>query len=210
MKGTASSVASAEDTELVKSLRAGDPKAFSTLVDRHHGTFVRVAMAFVGDRSAAEEVAQDTWMAVLTGLGGFEGRSSLKTWMFRILTNRAKTRGVRDARSSPSALDEERDEGLPPADRFNERGMWASPPRPFGEDTPEKLVLRHEALSCIEAELARLPAVQRAVLTLRDIEGLDAAEVCNILEIGETNQRVLLHRARSKVRRALEEELGTD
>lgn len=202
---------SAEDAALIDRLRAGDQEAFSTLVDRYHGTLVRVAMAFVGDRSAAEEVAQDTWLAVLTGLGSFEGRSSFKTWLFRILTNRAKTRGVRDARSVPfSSLDEEGDEALLPADRFNERGMWASPPRPFGEDTPETLALQNEALSCIEAELALLPAAQRAVLTLRDIEGLDAEEVCNILEIGETNQRVLLHRARSKVRRALEEKLGTD
>ncbi len=202
----------AEDEALVARLRAGDEAAFSMLIDRHHGTLVRVAMAFVGDRSAAEEVAQDTWMAVLTGLASFEGRSSLKTWLFRILTNRAKTRGVRDARSVPfSALAEaDGEEAALPADRFGERGMWASPPRAFGEDTPERLLLRDEALRCIEAELARLPAAQRAVLTLRDLEGLDAEEVCNILEISETNQRVLLHRARSRVRRALEEKLGTD
>ncbi len=199
------------DAALLERLRYGDTAAFAELIDCHHGALIRVAMAFVADRSAAEEVVQDTWIAVITGIGSFEGRSSVKTWLFRILTNRAKTRGVRDARCvSFSALVEDGEEPALVAERFDDRGKWASPPRPFGEDTPEKLVLQHEALRYVQTAVASLPPAQRAVLTLRDIEGLDSDEVCDILDISETNQRVLLHRARAKVRCALEQGLGSD
>ncbi len=203
--------ASVEDLALVRRLLAGDEAAFASLVNRYHGRLLRLAMNFVSDRSAAEEVVQDSWLGVMSGLQTFEGRSALKTWIFRILINRAKTRGVREARSIPfSALENperEREPAVDPA-RFQPNGMWADPPRRWDDETPERLLMRQEARRCLEDEMAKLPPNQRAVLTLRDIEGLPSDEVCNILDISETNQRVLLHRARSKIRLALEECLG--
>ncbi|MFI5399284.1 MAG: RNA polymerase sigma factor [Candidatus Binatia bacterium] len=200
--------APAEDLALVKRLLAGDATAFAFLVDRYHGRLLRLAMTFVSDRATAEDVVQDTWLGVMRGLETFEGRSALNTWIFRILTNRAKSRGVRDARSLPfSSLespDREHESPVDPA-RFQPNGAWADPPRRWDDDTPEKLLMRQEAVHHLQGAIEDLPANQRAVVILRDIEGLDADEVCNILEISETNQRVLLHRARSKLRRALEE-----
>ena len=165
-------------------------------------------MVFASDRASAEEVVQDTWLAVLTGLRSFEGRSALKTWIFSILTNRAKTRGQRDRRSVPfSALtdqDSPADAAVPPS-RFTPSGSWSAPPEQWDEDTPERLLLRHETRALIDQTIAGLPAGQRAVVTLRDVEGLDSIEACNILGISETNQRVLLHRARARIRTALEQ-----
>lgn len=197
------------DDELLARLRCGDERAFSDLIARHHAALVRVAMAFVSDRATAEEVAQDTWMGVLRGLVSFEGRSSVKTWIFRILTNRAKTRGVREARSIPfSAFAEEGEAHVVDPSRFDASRMWSAPPRKFSDEDPEKILVRREAVARVEEVLATLPAGQRAVITLRDVEGLDADEVCNVLGISETNQRVLLHRARSRIRQALEDTLG--
>ncbi len=167
-------------------------------------------MTFVSDRSVAEEVVQDTWLAVIRGLPSFERRSTLKTWIFRILVNRAKTRAMREARSIPfSSFEDPGGEEEPAVDpvRFLPNGMWADPPRPWHEDSPDKLLMRQETLRRLEREIEKLPPNQRAVLTLRDIEGFTSEEVCNILEISETNQRVLLHRARSKIRQALEQYL---
>lgn len=203
--------APAEDLALVRQLLDGEEAAFTGLVNRYHGALLRLALAFVSDRAVAEEVVQDTWLGVLNGLRSFEGRSTLKTWIFRILTNRAKTRGQREARSVPFsalAISESDDEPAVEPSRFTSAGMWAAPPGRWGEDTPEKLLLRREAMALVEKTIAELPAGQRAVIALRDVEGLDAAEVCNVLEVSETNQRVLLHRARSKVRAALERYLG--
>lgn len=153
-------------------------------------------------------------MAVLSGIDRFEGRSSLKTWVFRILINRAKTRGVRDARSVPfSALGDEGASADGPAvdpDRFDPAGMWALPPRRWDDDTPERVALIEEARAHMERAVEALPPRQRMVLVLRDVEGLEAEEVCNMMEIAETNQRVLLHRARSAVHRALERYLAED
>lgn len=177
------------------------------LIDRHHGPLLRLAQVFVSSRAVAEEVVQETWTGVLEGLATFEGRSSLKTWIFRILTNRAKTRGVREGRSVPfSALGDPAPDNEPAVDpaRFRSTGMWGEPPRRWDDETPEKLMMRQEFVRALEAALEQLPPSQRAVVTLRDVEGLDSAEVCNVLQISETNQRVLLHRARSKLRRALE------
>jgi RNA polymerase sigma-70 factor (ECF subfamily) len=202
--------ASAEDATLVAKLMAGDESAFTHLVRRHHASLIRVAMTYVADRNVAEEVAQETWLAVLNGLSAFEGRSTLKSWMFSILTNRAKTRAVREKRSIPFSdlstrgFDEE--PSVDP-DRFTDAGSWAEPPRRWDKDTPEQLMLRQEAHRLVEKAISGLPPNQRAVVTLRDIEGLDAAEVCNVLGVSETNQRVLLHRGRSKVRAALEQYL---
>jgi len=197
------------DGALIDRLLAGDEAAFALLVERFHGHLIRVAQVFVRDRSVAEEVVQDTWVAVVQGLPSFERRSSLETWIFRILTNRARTRGVREARSTPLSAFES-DEGEPAVDpaRFTERGGWASPPRRWEDQDPERLLMRGETMLVLQQALDALPPNQRAVVVLRDVEGLEAAEVCNMLEVSETNMRVLLHRGRAKLRAALEAHLG--
>ncbi len=208
------SKASAEDVALVGRMLAGDEAAFTHVVERYHGSLIRVAMAFVSSRDVAEEVVQDTWLAVLNGLPAFEGRSALKSWIFRILTNRAKTRGVRDKRTVPfSELSSSGSDDEPAVDpdRFTSAGAWSAPPGRCDRVTPERLLLHREGRAVMEKAIAELPAAQRAVVTLRDVEGLDAADVCKVLDLSEANQRVLLHRARSKVRSALERYLsGTE
>jgi RNA polymerase sigma-70 factor (ECF subfamily) len=157
----------------------------------------------VSSRAVAEEVVQETWLAVLTGIERFEGRSSLKTWLFRILTNKAKTRGQREGRTLPFssfAADGDEDETAVPVERFARGGAWATPPR----GVPEERLLAAETRDRVEQAISSLPPNQRAVITLRDVEGLSAEEACNVLGLSETNQRVLLHRARAKVRTALE------
>lgn len=207
-QGADSSSAHPDDAALVNRLLDGDEAAFNGLVEQYHGRLLRLALVFVSDRASAEEVVQDTWLAVLTGLRSFEGRSALKTWIFSILTNRAKTRGQRDKRSVPfSALSGQHfpeDAAVSPS-RFTPSGSWSAPPEQWDEDTPERLLLRRETRALIEQMITGLPPGQRAVVTLRDVEGLDSTEACNILEISETNQRVLLHRARARVRTALEQ-----
>jgi len=208
---TPSARAPADDQLLVQRLLDRNEAAFESLVERYHGPLIRLAIVFVGDLAVAEEVVQDTWMAVLNGLGSFEGRSSLKTWIFSILTNKAKTRGVRERRSIPfSALadpDAADHAAVDPA-RFASNGSWATAPVRWDDRTPERLLLSRENRVHLEAALADLPPNQRAVVTLRDIEELDPAEVCNVLDISETNQRVLLHRGRSRLRAALERYLA--
>ncbi len=206
--------ATREERQLLARLRAGDEAAFASLVDRYHSSLVRMAMVHVSDRSVAEEVVQDTWIGVLEGLDRFEERSSLKTWIFRILTNKAKTRGVRESRHttfSDVGGDEESDEPAVDPSRFRTSGhwvdYWASYPQPWDEATPEKLLLSKEGAGYLEQAIEALPANLRQVLILRDVEGLDSKEVCEMLGVSEGNQRVLLHRARSRVRRALEEYL---
>jgi RNA polymerase sigma-70 factor, ECF subfamily len=195
--------ASTDDAPLVALLRAGDEDAFRDLVRAMHRTLLRVALAFVGSEASAEEVVQETWVAVVESLDGFEGRSRLRTWIGSILVNRAKTRGTRDKRAVPfSSLSAEDEEPVEP-DRFYAGGIWRTPPIMW-DDAPENLVLRKEAREAIERELALLPATQRAVVTLRDLEGWSSEEVCNVLEVQETNQRVLLHRGRMRLRAALE------
>ncbi len=172
---------------------------------------LRIAMLYVSSRAVAEEVVQETWLAVFTGLERFEERSSLKTWLFRILTNKAKTRGQREGRTIPFsslASDGDEDEPAVDVDRFLGPGHryedhWAAPPR----SVPEERLLAAEARERIDAAIAALPPNQRAVITLRDVEGCSAEEACSVLGVSETNQRVLLHRARSKVRAALEQYL---
>ena len=199
------------DREIIERLLRGDEEAFERLVAAYHGRLLRLARTIHSDRGAAEEIVQDTWMAVLQGLRQFEGRSSLSTWIFRILANRAKTRAVRDSRMVPFSDLEPTDGGNEPAvdaSRFSSGGGWADPPRPWDADTPETLLLRSETVGRISAAIADLPPGQRVVVTLRDVEGLSSEEVCNILSLTETNQRVLLHRARSRLRTALERYLG--
>lgn len=201
-----------EDAQLVEKLRQGDEAAFTSLVDRYHGSLTRLAMAHVPDRSIAEEVVQETWLAVFEGLDRFEGRSSLKTWIFSILTNKAKTRGVRESRhfafSEVGALEEEA--AVPTVDpaRFRTAGhwagYWAAYPQPWDDETPERLLVSKEGTAFLEQAIAALPQNLRRIITLRDVEGMSSKEACNVLGVTETNQRVMLHRARSQVRRALE------
>jgi RNA polymerase sigma-70 factor (ECF subfamily) len=200
-----------EERRLVDALRAHDEPAFTKVVHEYGPAMLRVARMFVSSRAVAEEVVQDAWVGVLNGIGRFEGRSSLKTWIFRILTNTAKTRAVREGRSIPfSALaGEDRESGSLDPDRFlgdgaRFPGHWGTPPQRW-EAAPEGRLLAGETLDVIEREIARMPPNQAIVITMRDVEGFDADEVCNALEISETNQRVLLHRARTRLRRALEE-----
>lgn len=203
--------ASADDLLLVRRLLERDDAAFESLVERYHSALLRLARVFVGDRGVAEEVVQDTWIGVLNGLRSFEGRSSLKTWIFSILTHKAKTRGARERRSIPfSALVDSNaagDGAVSPA-RFAPDGTWTVAPARWDEYTPERLLLSHESRAQVEAALAELPPSQRAVVTLRDVEGLDAAHACHVLHISEINQRVLLHRGRSRLRAALERYLA--
>jgi RNA polymerase sigma-70 factor (ECF subfamily) len=198
-------VDSTSELELVEALRGGDEEAFAELVDRYHGSLVRVARLYVRDGATAEEVAQETWLAVLGGIDRFEARSSVKTWLFRILTNRAKTRGERESRSIPFSAMNDGDRPAPEAEEQPELtpGSWRS-----WEGDPEERLLAGEARELILATIETLPPAQRATITLRDIEGMSAEEVCNVLDVSDTNQRVLLHRARSTVRRALERYLG--
>ena len=201
-----------DQASLVDALRGGDERAFAALVDELSGAMLRVARIYVPTRALAEEVVQDTWLAVLQGLDRFEGRSSLKTWIFRILMNRAMTRGQREHRTVPfsSLFDPAREPGEPAVDpaRFQDAadehpGGWRQHPSSW-EGAPEARLLSKETLALVSAAIEGLPPAQREVIELRDVEGWDSKEVCNVLRISETNQRVLLHRARSKVRRALE------
>lgn len=200
---------------LVVRLRAGDESAFRDLVQRYHGAMVRLAETFVPSRAVAEEVAQEAWLAVIKGIDRFEGRSSLKTWIYRIVANIARTRGERERRTVPTgALTEElsSDEPSVSADRFSGpqgRGAWATPPARWS-DLPEEHVLAQGTVDRVKAIASDLSSNQRRVFLLRDVEGLAAAEVCELLDLSEGNQRVLLHRARSKVRAALEAELGVE
>src|SRR5271166_2128167 len=169
------------DRELLLRLRSGDERAFVSLVERYHEPMLHLAASFVPSRAVAEEVVQDTWLALLRGLAGFEGRSSLKTWLFRILVNRARTTGTREQRSVPVADPEPAVDPL----RFDGSGGWADPP---------------------EHWIEVLPARQRAVVLLRDVEGMSSEEVCTVLALSEGNQRVLLHRGRSRLRQLFEDE----
>jgi len=191
-----------DDPRLLERLRAGDESAFEALLAQHDRALRRVARTFVRTDSAADDVVQETWLGVLRGLPGFEGRSSLRTWIFRILVNQARTRAVRDARSLPfSALEDDDAPAVEPA-AFAADGRWTSaPPRLDGE--PETGLLSAELRAHLLDAVEALSRNQRAVITLRDLVGLRADEVCELLEITEINQRVLLHRARARVRKAL-------
>ena len=201
-----------DEAALVKALRQGDEQAFTSLVQRYHASLLRLAMSYVATREQAEDAVAETWLGVLNGIDRFEGRSSLKTWIFRILVNRAKTKGVREQRSVPfSSLGSEGEggESEPSVDpgRFAPAGNWSAPPQSW-EGLPEDRLLSAEAKAIVDAAIAHLPDMQRAVITLRDVQGLTAEEAREVLGLTEVNQRVLLHRARSKVRARLEEYLS--
>jgi len=191
------------DAELLARLRGGEEQAFVMLVERHHASVERLARSLLSNAAVAEEVVQDTWLAVLRGLDGFQGRSTFRTWLLRILVNRARSTGVRERRTVPVG-----DAG-PVVDRsrFDASGAWMSPPEHWVEDSQERLLAQGLAED-IHAALDALPERQRDVVMLRDVDGLSAQEVCEVLELSDANQRVLLHRGRSRLRQALEDELG--
>jgi RNA polymerase sigma-70 factor (ECF subfamily) len=196
------------DADLVAQLRAGDEAAMSQLVDEWSPAMFRVARAFVGSAQSAEDVVQDAWLGMLSGLARFEGRSSLRTWTFSILVNRARTRGAREARALPhSPLGGQEDPaecGLLEGGRAGQPPAWSSISAPSRWDTcPESVVLSREALRELDGALSALPPRQRQVVTMRDVCGMDADEVCAALNISPANQRVLLHRARAVLRDAL-------
>jgi RNA polymerase sigma-70 factor (ECF subfamily) len=202
--------------KVVAALLAGDERAFAALVEEHGATMLRVAQMYVSSRAVAEEVVQEAWLGVISGIGRFEGRSSLKTWIFRILTNRAKTRGEREGRSVPfSSLggDGDGEEVTVDADRFQSGGRfdghWTSSPSRWSE-LPESRLVGKETIGVAQAAIDALPETQRTVITMRDIDGWSSEDVRNVLGLSESNQRVLLHRARAKVRLALEPYLEGD
>jgi RNA polymerase sigma-70 factor (ECF subfamily) len=191
------------DSALLVRLRAGEEQAFVELVSRYHASLVRLARTYVASSAVAEEVAQDTWLAVLRGLEGFAGRSSFRTWLLQILVNRASSTGVREHRSIPIA-----DAGpAVDASRFDSSGAWMAPPQHWVEDSDDRLSAAALAAP-ITMALDKLPARQREVVLLRDVDGLSGREVSEVLKISEANQRVLLHRSRSRLRHAIEAELG--
>jgi RNA polymerase sigma-70 factor (ECF subfamily) len=203
----------AEESELLARLRTGDERAFETLVERHYPTMLAVARHYVKTRAVAEEVVQDAWLGVLNGIDRFEGRSSLRTWILRILVNTAKTRGAREARTVPFAsLAPEGDEHAVEPERFRGAddpfpGHWRAYPGNW-QRLPDEALADRETLDVVLATIHQLPPPQRIVITMRDIQGCDSEEVCEALDVSEGNQRVLLHRARSKVRQELESYFG--
>jgi RNA polymerase sigma-70 factor (ECF subfamily) len=200
-----------EEIAILARLRQGEEAAFDELVMRHHSALIRMAMGYVADREVAEEVVQDTWMAVIEGFGRFEGRSSLRTWIFGIMIHKAKDRGVREKRhttfSSLESVDDVSDETIDPS-RFHQSGEWsghwAFPPQPWDDQTPEKILASQQAVDAMNRAIETLPRGLKEVLILRDVEGVDVKEVCEILEITATNLYVRLHRARERVRQAVE------
>lgn len=198
------------EAALVAALRAGDEVAFTHLVDLHTPAMLRVARGYVRDQATAEDVVQETWLALLKGIDGFEGRASLRTWLFTVLINVAKSRGVRDRRDEDLAVRAYTGGTVDPA-RFRPAGeRWAghwrddATPTPFPQ-TPEGAVLGEELMAVTRRELDRLPERQRMVVTMRDMLGMDSAEVRDLLDISVANQRVLLHRGRAAVRQGLED-----
>jgi RNA polymerase sigma-70 factor (ECF subfamily) len=190
-----------DDPAFLDRLRRGDAEAYRRLIRRFHASLVSVAASVIGSHAQAEEVVQDAWLAVFAGIGRFEGRAALGTWLFSIVLNRARTRRGREARLV--ALPAETDDGGDAA-RFKADGHWLEFPRPWDELDPERLVAGRQLWDHVQSEIARLPAGQRAVILLRDVEGQDAETTCELLGISAENQRVLLHRARMRVRDALD------
>jgi RNA polymerase sigma-70 factor (ECF subfamily) len=188
------------DLELVDRLLEGDERAFTDLVTRYHSTLVRVARYYVRTPASAEDVAQDTWLVVLKGLSSFERRSSFKTWLLRILVNRARTSGVRELRSVPVDLTSE---SALDASRFNDGGFWNDPPTPFTDSVDDR-VTNEPLVELVREAIATLPDPHQAVVTLRDVEGLSTTEVADLLDLSEANVRVILHRGRARVRAHVE------
>jgi len=206
-----------DETSLLKNLRRGEEDAYAWLVQKYHTSLIRLAYSFVQDERLAEEVAQETWIAVLKGLDRFEARSSIKTWIFSILVHRAKTLGKRENRAvSFTGLDDVFDnaptvdpERFKPFDAATSANHWVKFPSSW-DDIPEKILLSRELLHIVQDAIMSLPSTQQAVITLHDIDGFSSDETCNILGISETNRRVLLHRSRSKVRQVMDSYLNSE
>ena len=197
-----------DDSVLIAALRQGDELAFAWLLDTYDAPLHRTALGFVSSSAIADDVVQDTWLGVIRGIDRFEGRSSLKTWIFQILMNIARTRGVRESRTVPFSSAEPRGDAADlgfSADHFRSAtdewpGHWARPPRPW---QPAEVFDQRDLLGRVHAAIGELPPTQRIVMSLRDIDGWSSDEVCDVLDLTQTNQRVLLHRARASVRAAL-------
>lgn len=190
------------EDDLIRRLRAGDEAAFTALVERHHASMVRLARGYVRSNAVAEEVAQEAWLGLLRGLDGFEGRSSLRTWLLRIVVNRAISTGIRERVHLPVQDEELEDD----TGRFSQDGWWASPPAHWSDEALDRMVAPQLAAR-VKEFIAELPESQQAVVTLRDVEGLSSDQVCSVLGISEGNQRVLLHRGRTRLRSRLEREV---
>jgi RNA polymerase sigma-70 factor (ECF subfamily) len=200
-----------DDPAFLAMLRQGDQRAYQRLIRRFHGSLVGVAAAIIGSHAQGEEVVQDAWLAVHAGIARFEGRSSLITWIFSIVLNRARTRASREARTV--GLPDMTDGGDPgeravPLSAFQPDGHWVEAPRLWDEVSPERIVGGRQLWDHVQAAIERLPAAQRAVLILRDIEQCEAEEACALLQISAENQRVLLHRARGRIRATIDSLLG--
>ena len=191
------------DSELVSRVRAGDEGAFAELAGKYQGAMLSIARGYVPSGAVAEEVVQDAWIGVLRGIGRFERRSSFRTWLFRILVNRAISAGARERRSVP--VDDM--EPVVDASRFDSGGTWQAPPVPWTDDVDDKVIAAKIAVRILTA-IKELPLHQGQVVTLRDVQGLSSDEVCAVLDISSANQRVLLHRGRSKLRQVIESEFG--
>lgn len=199
-----------DESAFIAHLKSGDEKAFAELVDRHHAGLMRMAMIFVSTRAAAEELVQETWVSVIRGIDRFERRSSLKTWIFAIMTNKAKKRAGKDARTvNLSSFGEHDIERMfdPDEGRFTARSCWQNPPAAW-KINPEERVQRNELLGVIARTVEALPPKQKLVFTMRDVQGIDASDISECLEITDSYQRVLLHRARATIRAAIESHLG--
>ena len=192
------------DDELIPKLLTSDETAYKQVVSAYHGMMVYIARSIVGD-AIADEVAQEAWVAVIKALPKFERRSSLKTWIMRIVSNTAKSR-LRHESRTVNIEDSVNDSGdMISPNHFNERGHWSSPLSVWHTDTPDSMLSGTELQECIDMALKELPPLQRSVVSLRDIQGLDMESICKILDVSESNGRVLLHRARSRIREAIDE-----
>lgn len=187
-------------------LRSGNPEALRALVERHHAALVGLAQTIVKNRATAEDVAQETWLAVIANIGKFEGKAALSTWIIAILLNKAKTLAKREGRYTTLALEEDRgdDEHAVSPQRFDATGHWLEPPPSFDGLTPERILSGRQLWQHVRQVIERLPAAQKAVVLLRDVEGHDSAETCRLLDLTPENQRILLHRARARIRNEIE------
>lgn len=194
-----------DDTELVIRLTRGDQQAFEALVRRYQASMIQVARYYVGSQATAEDVVQETWVAVFRGIGTFEGRSTFKTWLFRILANRARSAGVREHRSVP--VDPQSAGSTVAVSRFDDGGMWTEPPVPF-EEAIDDAQSDPALVNLVRSVIDGLDEPGKTVVTLRDVEGLSTREAADILGLSEANVRVILHRTRAKIREAIEEAKG--
>jgi RNA polymerase sigma-70 factor (ECF subfamily) len=200
-----------DEPEFLAQLRRGDEQAFRVLISRFHGSLTGLAASIIGSRAQAEEVVQDAWLAVFSGIGAFEGRSSLVTWVFSIVLNRARTRATREGRlvGLPALMEGSSPDGRAvDVSEFKPDGHWIDAPRLWDEINPERIVGGRLFWVHVVEAIDHLPSGQRAVIILRDMEGCEAEETCTLLGITAENQRVLLHRARGRVRQAIDAAIG--